>query len=298
MQRLAIVATAIGALCLAALIVLSYAGYNSLKSMRSELHGLKSELHGLDVKVASATQLAQQESEAALASSKRAEAAEAQAEAAALGRKQAEAAKEAADTGREQAVAAEQAAAAGRAQALARAQKAAEEAQQATEKAQQAQDAMLRMRRERQKELDEMQQALNRVVPTRRTPNGMVIVLHDATFRFPFDSASLNEKDRELLSRIAGILLVSKGYGLSIYGYTDDIGTAEYNQQLSVKRAQAVEKYLEKAGLDASIMHVKGFGKADPLVPGDTPAARAQNRRVEIALADSSIQYVRQMPTK
>lgn len=241
----------------------------------------------MSARVDSATRLAQQESAAALASSERADEAAAQAQAAALGRKQAEAAKEAADTGRNQAVAEMQAADAGRAQALA-------QAQQAAQKSEQAEENMLQMRRERQQELDKMQQALNRVVPTRRTPNGMVIVLRDATFRFAFDSASLNEKDRELLSRIAGILLVSKGYGLSIYGYTDDIGTPEYNQQLSVRRAQAVEKYLEKAGLDPSIMQVKGFGKTEPLVRGDSAAARAQNRRVEIALADSSIQYVGQ----
>lgn len=255
---------------------------------------MRAEVHALSARVDSATRLAQEESSAALAASERANQAAAEAQAAALGRKQAEsakqaadAAKKAADVDRQQAVAAMHAADAGRVQALS-------QARQAAEKAEQAEETMLQMRRQRQQELDKMQQALNRVVPTRRTPNGMVIVLRDATFRFAFDSASLNEKDRELLSRIAGILLVSKGYGLSIYGYTDDIGTAEYNQQLSVRRAQAVEKYLEKAGLDPSIMQVKGFGKTEPLVQGDSAAARAQNRRVEIALADSSIQYVEQ----
>ncbi|MGH9582943.1 MAG: OmpA family protein [Bryobacteraceae bacterium] len=287
MKRLTIVATVIGAAFLAALIVLSYEGYKSLKSMRSDLHALSA-------RVDSATRLAQQESAAAIASSKRADEAEAQAEQAATSRKQAEEEKQAADAGRQQAEAEKQAADAGRAQALTKAQQAAENAQKARENAEKAQDAMLRMRRQRQEELDHMQQALNRVVPTRRTPNGMVIVLKDATFRFAFDSANLNEKDRELLSRIAGILLVSKGYGLSIYGYTDDVGSAEYNQQLSVRRAQAVENYLAKAGLDQSIMRVKGYGSTSPLVPGDTAAARAQNRRVEIALADSSIQYVGQ----
>ncbi|MGH9608205.1 MAG: OmpA family protein [Bryobacteraceae bacterium] len=279
MKRLTIAVGALAAVFCAALIVLSLAGYRSLKSMRADLHTLSA-------RVDSATRLAQRESAAALAANKQAQQAKMQAEAAAMGRQQAEAEKQAADAGRLQAEVAKQAAITSRSQALAK-------ARQAAENAQNAQAQMLKMREERKKELDQMQQALNRVVPTRRTPNGMVMVLQDANFRFAFNSATLNEKDRELLSRIAGILLVSKGYGLSIYGYTDDVGTAEYNQKLSVRRAKAVKDYLAQAGLDPSIMTAKGFGKKNPLVPGDSAAARAQNRRVEIALADSSIQYVR-----
>lgn len=278
MKRLTIAAIVIGAVFLAALVVLSFFGYRSLRSMRAEIHVLSA-------RVDSATQLAQSESSAALAASQRADEAAAEAQAAASGRQKAQAAMQAANVGRQQAEAAKQAAEASQAEALAK-------AEQATENALQARQAMERMRLQRKKELDQMQQALNRVVPTRRTPNGMVIELRDATFRFAFDSAELNVRDRELLSRIAGILLVSKGYGLSIYGYTDDIGTAAYNQKLSVRRANAVRDYLAQAGLDPAIMQVKGYGKSDPLVPGDSAAARAQNRRVEIALADTSIQYV------
>ena len=69
-----------------------------------------------------------------------------------------------------------------------------------------------------------MQEALNHIVETHRTPQGMTIILPDSTFRFEFDSADISQKNRELLSRIVGILLVSKGYGLSVFGYTDDVG--------------------------------------------------------------------------
>jgi outer membrane protein OmpA-like peptidoglycan-associated protein len=118
-----------------------------------------------------------------------------------------------------------------------------------------------------------------------------VIVLPESTFRFDFDKADLTQRNRELLSRIAGILLVSKGYGLSVFGYTDDVGTAEYNQQLSLRRAKAVQDYLIQSGIDSAIINVKGYGKTSPLVPGTTSVARAKNRRVEIALTDSSIRY-------
>ena len=72
-----------------------------------------------------------------------------------------------------------------------------------------------------------MQEALSKLVETHLTPNGMVMILPDSTFRFAFDSAELTQKTRELLSRIARILLVSKGYGLAVYGYTDDVGTTD-----------------------------------------------------------------------
>ena len=91
--------------------------------------------------------------------------------------------------------------------------------------------------------------------------------------------------------------MVSKGYGLSVFGYTDDVGTAEYNQQLSVRRAKAVQDYLVQAGLDPAIMNMKGFGKTSPLVSGTTAGARAKNRRVEIALTDSEIKYVGETPS-
>jgi len=125
----------------------------------------------------------------------------------------------------------------------------------------------------------------------------MTIILPDSTFRFDFDSADLSQKNRELLSRIAGILLVSKGYGVSVFGYTDDVGTADYNRQLSVRRATSVEQYLIQAGLDPSIINLKGYGKTSPMIPGTSASARARNRRVEIALTDSEIKYVGEAPS-
>jgi outer membrane protein OmpA-like peptidoglycan-associated protein len=122
------------------------------------------------------------------------------------------------------------------------------------------------------------------------------MVLPDSTFRFTFDSAELTQKNRELLSRIAGILLVSKGYGLAVYGYTDDVGTADYNQTLSERRAKAVDDYLVKAGVPEGIVSMKGFGKTSPIMKANTPEARAKNRRVEIAVTDSEIKYGEEPP--
>lgn len=240
-----------------------YTGYRSLKEMRGELRSLHHEVN-------EATRTAQEESAAVAAASHRAEEAAARAAVAADLRKEAES---------------------GRHQAESVAQQAQVAAQQANEQSRAAQQKMSEMQHERQAELDQMQEALNRVVETRRTPNGMVISLPNSVFRFDFDKADLNTHNRELLSRIAGILLVSKGYGLSVFGYTDDVGSAEYNQQLSLRRANAVKDYLIQAGLDPAIVNVKGYGKTSPLIENTTDEGRSKNRRVEIALTDSSIRF-------
>lgn len=164
-------------------------------------------------------------------------------------------------------------------------------AQTAHEQANQAREEMVQMRQEREAELNHMQEVLSHIVETRRTQNGILISLQDNTFKFDFDSAELKPKNRELLSRIAGILLASKGYGLSVFGYTDDVGTADYNQKLSVRRANAVRDYLVESGIAPSIVTVKGYGKTSPMVTGSSEDVRAKNRRVEIALTDTSIKY-------
>jgi outer membrane protein OmpA-like peptidoglycan-associated protein len=98
-------------------------------------------------------------------------------------------------------------------------------------------------------------------------------------------------ENRELLSRIAGILLTFKGYQITVYGHTDDVGSDAYNLDLSARRAQTVREYLVEAGVNPEIITTKGYGKSDPLVEGKTAAARAKNRRVEIAIVDTVLEF-------
>ena len=231
---------------------------------------MHAEIRALQKDVNDASRLAQEQSAAASAASRKAEEAATHAEAAAAGRQQAETAKQQAEVVAQQAQAS---------------------AQQANQESRAAHEKMTAMQQEREAELNQMQEALNRVVETRRTPNGMVISLPNSVFRFDFDSADLSGHNRELLSRIAGILLVSKGFGLSVFGYTDDVGTPEYNQQLSLRRANKVKEYLVQSGIDSGIINVKGYGKTSPLIEGKTDEQRSKNRRVEIALTDSSVRF-------
>ena len=138
-------------------------------------------------------------------------------------------------------------------------------------------------------ELNRLQEALGQIAETRRTALGLVMNLGGDHLKFAFDKAELRPDDRELLSRIAGILIAATDYTISVNGHTDDVGSAEYNQELSERRAQAVYDYLKQAGLSPDILSVHGHGKSRPLVQGTSDAARAKNRRVELGIVNMRI---------
>jgi peptidoglycan-associated lipoprotein len=164
-------------------------------------------------------------------------------------------------------------------------QQAAAEQQKAAQATQQAEE----YRQQREAELAQLQQALGQIAETRRTAMGLVMTLDSKSIRFDFDKANIKPEYRDILNRIAGILMTLKGYTIAVYGYTDDIGTQTYNLQLSQHRAEAVRDFLVQTGISPTIMSTKGFGKSDPRVPGESEQARAANRRVEIGIVDSKL---------
>lgn len=178
---------------------------------------------------------------------------------------------------------------AARAQFQQAAQAAGQQAQTAQAEAAKAKQEAQQYREDREAELTRLQQALSQIAETRRTAMGVIMTLDSNSIRFDFDKADLRPQYREVLSRVAGVLTTLKGYRIDINGYADDVGTQEYNLKLSERRAQAVRDYLVQAGLDANIVSVKGYGKVDPRVSGDSAQARAANRRVEIAIVDSTV---------
>ena len=168
-----------------------------------------------------------------------------------------------------------------------------QEATSAKETAAQAQAEAAAIRKKAEAEVNRLEAALGQVAETRRTALGLVMNLGSDHLKFEFDKADLRPEDRELLSRIAGIILTSHDYTISVNGHTDDVGSDAYNQALSERRAQAVRDYLVKAGLPAQILTVQGYGKSLPLVRGTSEAARAKNRRVELGLVNTQIRYGR-----
>ena len=171
------------------------------------------------------------------------------------------------------------------------AKQAQERADAAEQEKQAAVNEAARIRKEREEELGRLQEALEKIAETRRTAMGLVMNLDSNAIQFEFNKATLLAANREVLSRIAGILLSSKGYRITINGHTDDVGSAAYNQELSEQRAQTVRNYLVEAGIPKDIIATKGYGKSKPRVASKTPDARAKNRRVEVEIVDTILNF-------
>ena len=157
--------------------------------------------------------------------------------------------------------------------------------------ANQAEQKAEEYRKQREEELQQLQQVLGQIAETHRTTLGLVMTLGEKSIRFDFDKSEIEPQYRDILNRIAGVLMTLKGYSIYVYGYTDDIGTQDYNLKLSGRRAQAVRNSLVRAGINPGLITTKGFGKSDPRAKGDAPQARAANRRVEIGIVDSRLLF-------
>ena len=144
-------------------------------------------------------------------------------------------------------------------------------------------------RKQRDEELQKLQRLVGQIAETHRTAVGLVMTLGEKSLRFASGKSDIEPQYRGTLNRIAGVLMMLKGYSINVYGYTDDAGTRDYNLKLSARRARAVRDSLVKAGIDSSLISTKGFGKSKPLARGSNPKARAANSRVEIGIVDSTL---------
>jgi outer membrane protein OmpA-like peptidoglycan-associated protein len=109
--------------------------------------------------------------------------------------------------------------------------------------------------------------------------------LADATVNFGFDKAVLTKDDKAQLDTFAAQLGSAKSYILEVTGGTDSTGSAEYNYDLSQRRADAVVQYLaSKYNVAAHRFYLIGIGKDNAVADNKTADGRKQNRRVQIQL--------------
>ncbi|MFK7748376.1 MAG: OmpA family protein [Kordia sp.] len=101
---------------------------------------------------------------------------------------------------------------------------------------------------------------------------------------FEFDKAILVETSIKELDELYAHLEKRPLLAIEIYGHTDNIGTETRNKELSLQRAKAVSDYLILKGLETSRITWFGFGSSKPIVPNDSEAQRAKNRRVAFKL--------------
>lgn len=124
---------------------------------------------------------------------------------------------------------------------------------------------------------------------------GAIKVAVNSELLFPSGGWQMPPDAAQTIGQIAPILAPMQQTAIIVTGYTDNtpIGPelaaqgVTTNEILSMKRAQTVANYLISQGVRQNLVQVRGLGAADPIGPNDTPAGRAQNRRVELTLAGS-----------
>ncbi|MBD3346998.1 MAG: OmpA family protein [Chitinivibrionales bacterium] len=109
-------------------------------------------------------------------------------------------------------------------------------------------------------------------------------ITFDSGILFKFDSSTLTADAGENVREMADVLKKYDDTNILVQGYTDSIGTKEYNQELSEERALSVAEKLIALDVDNDRLKVEGYGEQMPVADNSTPRGRAQNRRVEIAV--------------
>lgn len=119
-------------------------------------------------------------------------------------------------------------------------------------------------------------------VPLKPILKGESIVLNNIFFEF--DSHELKNESKIELQKILEFMNLNPRVKIEISGHTDDVGSKEYNQNLSEKRAESVVNYLISTGIERERLISKGFGSMMPVVPNDSEENRAKNRRTELMI--------------
>jgi OOP family OmpA-OmpF porin len=103
-----------------------------------------------------------------------------------------------------------------------------------------------------------------------------------ADVNFDFDKADLKPAGKSKLDDLASKVKTINLEVVIAIGHADEIGSDEYNQKLSVRRAESVKAYLVSKGIEANRIYTEGKGKKQPIASNKTKEGRAKNRRVEI----------------
>ena len=139
---------------------------------------------------------------------------------------------------------------------------------------------------EQQQALEEQlrrEQAANEIQISRLPDNSLKLNVNSEV-SFDFDSAMIRSDFRSSLDKVANVLADYPSTAVHIIGHTDSVGSEQYNNQLSVRRASSVQGYLSTRGVTANRTRTKGYGELMPIANNASPAGRQRNRRVEIYL--------------
>ncbi|MGD0367656.1 MAG: OmpA family protein [Acidobacteriaceae bacterium] len=150
-----------------------------------------------------------------------------------------------------------------------------------------AEQAAAQAAQQTQEMREKLRLQLNTVLQTQETARGLIVNMSDVLFAF--NKYQLKPDAQVKLARVSGILATYPNLTLQVEGYTDNIGSDEYNLKLSDERATAVQAFLISQGVQPGNISSQGYGKADPVADNATNSGRAENRRVELVVSGQSI---------
>lgn len=154
-----------------------------------------------------------------------------------------------------------------------------------------AKDALQQVKEEKaeakraRKEASELADRLSEM-EARQSERGMVLTLSDVLF--DFDSSNLNSGANKVVNELATFLNNYRDRTVQIEGFTDSVGSAEYNKNLSQRRADALKQALIKAGISSQRITTIGYGEEYPVATNMNEAGRQQNRRVEVIISNEN----------
>jgi len=124
------------------------------------------------------------------------------------------------------------------------------------------------------------------VLQAKPTDRGLVLTLGDVLFTT--GRADLKSGAAGNLNKLVAFLNKYPDRSVTIQGYTDSVGSEDYNQGLSERRADSVKSYLAEQGVSSMRLSARGKGRSDPVADNESAAGRQQNRRVEVIISNQA----------
>lgn len=115
-----------------------------------------------------------------------------------------------------------------------------------------------------------------------KLPNDVVRVTMTNQTAFETNSTDIKSGFHSTMNKLADVMVRYGKTTLTVVGHTDDVGSNDYNQRLSERRAQSVAQYLETKQVNALRLAISGKGETQPIASNGTDGGRQANRRVEI----------------
>jgi outer membrane protein OmpA-like peptidoglycan-associated protein len=134
---------------------------------------------------------------------------------------------------------------------------------------------------------EKLRAQLNSVLATSETARGLIVNMSDVLF--DTGKYTLKPGTQISLAKVAGILQAYPGLKVQVEGYTDSVGSDDFNQKLSENRAGAVKDFLVAQGVSQSNISSAGFGKNDPVADNGSSSGRQLNRRVNMVVSGDAI---------